>query len=53
MTTKCNVSASFGFCSEEHHCDDGGKLNMNHILDNMLMVHFLSDKRSYVKKSSS
>lgn len=35
------MSALFGSCSEEHHCDDGEDLNMNHILDSMLMISVL------------
>lgn len=41
MRTKCNISALLGSFSEEHHCDDGGDLNMNRVLDSMLMTNFL------------
>lgn len=43
MTNKHDVLALFRSqrLSKEYHYDDGENLNMNHILDNMLMINFL------------
>lgn len=46
------MSALFGSCSEEHHCDDGENLNMNHLLDSMLMISVESDKHIIIEKCS-